>query len=71
MVPVFVSVRLPFDRTFYLQFWKLPLANETGLSGISGKWNKRLRYTDIFGNFLPGILVPVDFLPEFTEEIFG
>ena len=44
-------------------FRKLPVANETPFSGISGKEDNLARYTKIFGNFLSGC----GFLTEFTE----
>jgi len=38
-----------------LHFGEFPVANRTAFSGISGKEDNLARYTEIFGNFSPGI----------------
>ena len=57
-----------------LNFRKLLVANGTALSRISGKEGNLASYIQFFGNFLPGISVPLDLpreFPEFLEEWFA
>jgi hypothetical protein len=49
-----------------LNFQKFPVANETAFSGISGKEDNLVRYTQIFENFLARISVPFAFPPRIS-----
>jgi len=53
--------RFPFDEKFQFAFPKIPVANETSFSGVSGKEDNLARNTQIFRKFLPGISVPFGF----------
>ena len=52
---------------FQFQFPEISSHEITAFSRISGKEENLPRYTKIFGNYLPRITVPFDFLP----GIFG
>jgi len=54
-------------KKFCFGFSEIPVTNGTAFSGVSRKEENLSRYTQIFGNFSPGISVPFDFPP----GIFG
>jgi len=50
-----------------LHFWKFLVANGTAFTRVAGKEENLAIYTKIFGNFLPAISVPFDFLPGISD----
>ena len=64
-------VCLRFDEKFRFNLRKFPVTNGRAFSGISGKEVNPARYTEIFGNLLPEISVPLDFHLEFSVELLA
>ena len=59
-------------KNFALRFRKFPVINGTAFSRISGKENNLAWYTEIFGDFLPGISpLHLIFLPELNGLLIG